>query len=85
MRPMGDTRAHFWLMMRMSKTVGVDLGEALREGRLSARSYADAAAATTPKVARPGLTRPKQPPTHPSTAAMPMCLTGWVVLEGSHL
>ena len=42
MRPMGDTRAHFWLMMRMSKTVGVDLGEALREGRLSARSYADA-------------------------------------------
>ncbi len=42
MRPMGDTRAHFWLMMGMSKTIGVDLGEALREGRLSDSGYAEA-------------------------------------------
>jgi len=38
---MGDAREHFWLMMRMSKTVGLDLGEALREGRLSDGGYAE--------------------------------------------
>ena len=80
MRPMGDTRAHFWLMMRMSKTVGVDLGEALREGRLSARSYADAVT----RCRGCDNARPKQPPIRPPTAATLSCLTGWVVLECPH-
>lgn len=41
MHPMGDMRTHFLRMMEMSKTLGVDLGKAMREGNMSESGYAD--------------------------------------------
>lgn len=41
MRPLGDVKRHFWLVQRMARTVGVDLGDAMRDGRISAEDHAE--------------------------------------------
>ncbi|WP_368186765.1 DUF6455 family protein [Aestuariibius sp. HNIBRBA575] len=41
MHPMGNPRDHFWLTIGMSKAVGANLGDALRDGKLTQRSYAE--------------------------------------------
>lgn len=39
-RPLGDFTQHFWLLRSVSRVAGVDLGEAMREGRISVLDYA---------------------------------------------
>lgn len=39
--PLGDPNLHFWLTRSMARSMGVSLSDAIAEGRLSARSYAD--------------------------------------------
>lgn len=40
MHPMGNPRDHFWLTIGMSKAVGADLGDAMRDDRISHQTYA---------------------------------------------
>lgn len=37
---MGDFKQHFWLLRSVALEAGVDLGEAMREGRITALDYA---------------------------------------------
>ena len=37
---LGDTTEHFWLMLGMARSVDADLGQAMRDGRLSETEYA---------------------------------------------
>lgn len=41
MTQLGDARRHFWLTIGMSRRLGVDLNEAIREERLSTTGYTD--------------------------------------------
>ena len=41
MTKLGDTREHYWLMLGMARARGVDLGQAMKVGRLSAPDYAE--------------------------------------------
>lgn len=38
---LGDFNRHFWQLRSVAKLAGIDLGEAMREGRLSALEYAE--------------------------------------------
>jgi len=40
-KALGDFNQHFWQLRAMAKVSGVDLGEAMREHRLSAMGYAE--------------------------------------------
>ncbi|KPP90390.1 MAG: hypothetical protein HLUCCA08_15625 [Rhodobacteraceae bacterium HLUCCA08] len=40
MQPMGDTRRHFFLTLGTAEASGLDLGLALREGRITETGYA---------------------------------------------
>lgn len=39
-RPLGDFNQHFWLLRSVAQEAGIDLGEAMREGRITALDYA---------------------------------------------
>lgn len=41
MKPLGDTRTHFWNVQRMARAVGVDLVEARAAGALSEEVWSD--------------------------------------------
>ena len=41
MQPIGDMNFHYWLTLGMAKAVGVNLTNALHEGRISRAQYAD--------------------------------------------
>lgn len=41
MQPMGDANAHYWLTLGMARAVGVNLTQALHEGRITRAQYAD--------------------------------------------
>ncbi len=41
MQTLGDARAHFWRVIKMSKTSDVDLSTALDEGKINIAAYAD--------------------------------------------
>ena len=40
MHPMGDIRKHFWLTLGMAKHTKVDLGAALKDGKITQEEYA---------------------------------------------
>jgi hypothetical protein len=50
----GDPDLHFWLTRSVGRSIGLNFSEALHEGRLTARRYADLVATcrTCPHVAR---------------------------------
>jgi len=39
--PLGRVDAHFWLTQGMARTLGINLSEAMAEGRLDADDYAE--------------------------------------------
>lgn len=39
--PLGDPARHFWMTRSMARALGVSLSEAMIEGRLSQKAYAD--------------------------------------------
>lgn len=39
-KTLGDFNQHFWLLRSVSQGAGIDLGEAMREGRITALDYA---------------------------------------------
>lgn len=41
MTPLGPVKRHFWLVQRMARALGVDLGAKVASGRLSAPEHAD--------------------------------------------
>lgn len=41
MKPLGETRTHYWLTQDMAKAVGVDLCDAFNGEELTQRDYAD--------------------------------------------
>lgn len=41
MSSLGDPDLHFWLTRSVGRTIGLNFTEALQEGRLTARGYAD--------------------------------------------